>query len=831
MRLIVPQFSSKSSKLLYPFSDEHSSINVQGISMDEGKTIRLMGVSEAEVDEILENEKVDLRIAGFDEEDKRLRRRMLGVPAGLIKLPQGEYIFADFRTLEIPGVKLNPPASEALKRMHMLAADPGIIAIMNENHGEEISLRLRTDDLKGFRKYESIKKTLLHELAHMVYSEHDANFYALDKQLNQEAASLDWTRSQSRTLNGPKSHNHYDDEYYVSDISNLPRKLGGNASEQLASARESSVAAAYRRMANAPISNVVTSEVDAEPDPDDSRFFPPRKERPNTENLHNQKKLDVKPNPDFSDTWIDFEPDPDESHGTSIKTYRNQAKLDHEPDPDDHTDIRRNSEPDPDDSQGTDIKGGFTQRDDGIISPVPPLSIDEKSSDSWVLREPNPDDSSMIEDRVQSWETMREPDPDDSETKENDLGHGSDAKPVTLYTEPDPDDSLMVSQKASGMQIDEPDPDDQEMLSRIVQSRETMREPDPDDSETKESDLGYGSDAKPVTVYAEPDPDDSLMVSQKASGMQIDEPDPDDQEMLSRIVQSRETMREPDPDDSETKENDLGHGSDAKPVTVYAEPDPDDSLMVSQKGSGMQIDEPDPDDQEKLSRIVQSRETMREPDPDDSETKESDLGYGSDAKPVTVYAEPDPDDSLMVSQKGSGMQIDEPDPDDQEKLSRIVQSRETMREPDPDDSETKESDLGYGSDAKPVTVYAEPDPDDSLMVSQKASGMQIDEPDPNNQETLSRIQDPVTALSSRMHKAIDMLRNEVDPIEASRVLQTLVKIIRNVMEHPNEMKYKRLRKDIILDDTGKAETYLVLKRNDPGLLWLAKSSIETVLTC
>lgn len=35
MRLIVPQFSSKSSKLLYPFSDEHSSLNIQGISMDE----------------------------------------------------------------------------------------------------------------------------------------------------------------------------------------------------------------------------------------------------------------------------------------------------------------------------------------------------------------------------------------------------------------------------------------------------------------------------------------------------------------------------------------------------------------------------------------------------------------------------------------------------------------------------------------------------------------------------------------------------------------------------------------------------------------------------
>lgn len=36
--------------------------------------------------------------------------------------------------------------------------------LLLQNQGEEISLRLRTDDLKGFRKYESIKKTLLHEL-------------------------------------------------------------------------------------------------------------------------------------------------------------------------------------------------------------------------------------------------------------------------------------------------------------------------------------------------------------------------------------------------------------------------------------------------------------------------------------------------------------------------------------------------------------------------------------------------------------------------------------------------------------------------------------------
>lgn len=35
--------------------------------------------------------------------------------------------------------------------------------------------------------------------------------------------------------------------------------------------------------------------------------------------------------------------------------------------------------------------------------------------------------------------------------------------------------------------------------------------------------------------------------------------------------------------------------------------------------------------------------------------------------------------------------------------------------------------------------------------------------------------------------------------------------------------------DVISDGIGKSETYLVLKRNDPGLLWLAKSSLEACI--
>ncbi|KAH7576673.1 hypothetical protein JRO89_XS01G0128300 [Xanthoceras sorbifolium] len=297
MRFIVSV--NKGSKLLLPFSDDHSSLSLHEASVIEGKPIRMMGVSEDEVDKVLQNEKVDLRIVGFDEEEKRLRQRMLDGPHVPLKLPQGPYTFCDFRTLQLPGVELNPPASEALKRMHMLAADPGIVAIMNQhrwrvgimtelapvgyvgispkcllgfnkNQGEEISLRLRTDDLKGFRKYESIKKTLLHELAHMVYTEHDANFYALDKQLNQEAAALDWTRTRGQTLSEVRHSDHYEENFDGGDVRNFSQKLGGNVSDQLASARASSVAAAYRRLASASVNSSEVSKVHEEPDSDDS---------------------------------------------------------------------------------------------------------------------------------------------------------------------------------------------------------------------------------------------------------------------------------------------------------------------------------------------------------------------------------------------------------------------------------------------------------------------------------------------------------------------------------------------------------------------------------
>ncbi|KAK4276407.1 hypothetical protein QN277_019355 [Acacia crassicarpa] len=607
MRFIIPQVSSKASKLMSPFSTEHAFLSLQEASITEGKSIKMMGVLKNEVEQVLQDAKVNLRIAGFEEEEKRLKQRS-SYGTVLFKLPKGPYIFSEFRTLKIPGVKLNPPPSEALNRMHMLAADPGIVAIMNKhqwhvgimtemapvgyvgvspkcilgfnkNHGEEISLRLRTDDLKGFRKYESIKKTLLHELAHMVYSEHDADFYALDKQLNQEAASFDWTKSASHTLGDARSSDYVDEDFDRNN-SNIPHKVGGNRSDQLASARASSVAAAYHRMTNASSLKARGSEGNEEPDPDDCSLI--ASDRADLMNSESKEVINMNVSHP-ADRGSNSEPDPDD-HVTKV--------MQQEPDSDDSNNVTALS------SDGSDSLGSF------VTTSVKPQTIEGLNSEKFA-------------------------------------------------------------QNALNAEF----------------------------------------------VLAEPDPDDVVVPPNEVSAMQIDEPDPDDQES-QRI-------------------ND--------PMTINFGPQA--------------------------------------------------IGRGIDSK----------------------------------------QNAHT------------------GPNAE-GTMLAEPDPDDVVVPLPELFTMQI-----YDDQELQRINDPVTDVCNRLQKTLEVLRTEVNPMETASVLQTLLIIIRNVIEHPVEMKYKKLRKanpviernvvnnkaaleilflvgfkeDVMFDELGKAESYLVLKRNDPGLLWLAKSSLES----
>lgn len=72
----------------------------------QGKSIRMLGVPKDEVDDILQSAKADLRIVGFDEEEKRLRQRISNGLQSSLKLPQGPYVFCDFRTLHLPGVEV-----------------------------------------------------------------------------------------------------------------------------------------------------------------------------------------------------------------------------------------------------------------------------------------------------------------------------------------------------------------------------------------------------------------------------------------------------------------------------------------------------------------------------------------------------------------------------------------------------------------------------------------------------------------------------------------------------------------------------------------------------
>lgn len=84
----------------------------------------------------------------------------------------------------------------------------------------------------------------------MVYSKHYANFYALDKQLNQDADSFYWTRSRGYRLSGVKYLDQYEENLLDEDIKNVFHKLGGNVSEWLVRACASSVAVAHRQLVN-----------------------------------------------------------------------------------------------------------------------------------------------------------------------------------------------------------------------------------------------------------------------------------------------------------------------------------------------------------------------------------------------------------------------------------------------------------------------------------------------------------------------------------------------------------------------------------------------------
>jgi hypothetical protein len=186
---------------------------LHGAGVRDGSQLKVMASSKQQVTQVQKSKEIP-GMASFEHEEERERRRQQPN-----EQPSGPSLFQKFEVWDAAG--LQPQPSEALKLLHKLASDPGILGIMkrygwvvnllsemppegkvgvspvcllgvNVNKGEEISLRLRTDDLKGLRRYDRVRETLIHELAHMVHSDHDNAFKEFNSRLKREVEQLDW---------------------------------------------------------------------------------------------------------------------------------------------------------------------------------------------------------------------------------------------------------------------------------------------------------------------------------------------------------------------------------------------------------------------------------------------------------------------------------------------------------------------------------------------------------------------------------------------------------------------------------------------------------------
>ena len=294
------KLTSSDIKILYKGKDlsTYQGINILELLKPAGKQIYkliAMGCSSSEVNTMQESHSVaskrsllirdDLTQKGQRDMERRkqLGRRMLHQAATresrlVSKTPSAFASSFGFGRIEVlPNLKEQARAHDILNK---LANDPGILACMkqhswhvgalkemypsgkvgesaicvmglNRNKGQEILLRLRTDDLQGFRKILSIRKVLFHELAHNVHSEHDEKFFVLMRQIERECNDLDWTGGQGLEGYGDPGSSMY---------SGGTHRLGGqddssftnNSSEVKSSpriARELRAQAAMNRMA------------------------------------------------------------------------------------------------------------------------------------------------------------------------------------------------------------------------------------------------------------------------------------------------------------------------------------------------------------------------------------------------------------------------------------------------------------------------------------------------------------------------------------------------------------------------------------------------------
>lgn len=223
------------------------------------------------------------------------------------------------------------------------------------------------------------------------------------------------------------------------------------------------------------------------------------------------------------------------------------------------------------------------------------------------------------------------------------------------------------------------------------------------------------------------------------------------------------TDEEPDPDDSGSTICEEPHSLHAGGKTEVVLADAGSSVkFIDMQSDHYNEVEPDPDDTEDRD-VMESESCLRsgescittEPYPDDSEELKTEASEESALHNLNDLLR----DASKVGPSFSGAM---------ESPGNFNQPKAILVEPDPNDSQA-------------TVVDSELAPDDSMVaVAEGISMRQADEPDPDDLE-LQRIHDPVSAVYGRLQKVMEMLRNEVNPMDATTALQTLLKIIRYVL--------------------------------------------------
>lgn len=135
---------------------------------------------------------------------------------------------------------------------------------LNENKGQTIRLRMRTDDAEGFRDYKTTRQVLLHELAHIDVSEHPPEFKELNSKLNAELAAWEKRREEG-------THSLVEGEMYVpppdmgsSGPSGGAYVLGGKAASKGLEAGPASSAERRQAILEATLKRVAKLEAEIE---------------------------------------------------------------------------------------------------------------------------------------------------------------------------------------------------------------------------------------------------------------------------------------------------------------------------------------------------------------------------------------------------------------------------------------------------------------------------------------------------------------------------------------------------------------------------------------